>query len=106
METVTVTEKGRITFQNFISSVKIVIGYRPDVLVSIPDKGRVFSLSSSPRSDRVCGPPRPLSSGCRGLSPRGRGQIVKLATYFHLLSRLRMIEFVPPLPHTSSWHGV
>jgi hypothetical protein len=33
------------------------------------------------------------------------GQTVKLTTYLHLMSRLRVCEAIFPLPHTSAWHG-
>jgi len=44
-----------------------------------------------------------LSSGSRGLFPRGwRGQGMNLTIHPHLVLRLRMRGAILPLPHTSS----
>jgi hypothetical protein len=66
----------------------------------IPGRGRDF-YSSLQCPDRLWSTHRFLYSGCGGWSGRG----VKLITHLHLVSRLRIPGFIPPLPHTSSWSG-
>jgi len=48
-----------------------MLSLRFDRCCSIPGRGRDF-LSSPPRPDRLCGPTTLISSGCRGLLPRGK----------------------------------
>lgn len=54
----------------------------------------------------LCGPPILLSSGYLGLFLQGRSNYnMKLTTYLHVVPRLRIHGDVPPVSHTSSWHG-
>jgi hypothetical protein len=57
-----------------------------------------LSFSAGEPSDRLWG-----SGGYRGLFPRGKAaSVVKLATHFHLITKLRMPGGISPL-HISSW---
>jgi hypothetical protein len=84
------------------SSIGIATGYGLDdwgVRVRVPVGSRIFS---SPRPDRLWGPPSFLHNGYRGLFPRRwSGQGVKLATHLQLVPRSKKRGSLHPLPHTS-----
>jgi len=77
------------------------------------DRGWEF-ISSLPCPDQLWGPPRLLFSGYQGLFSLEVKWPVREADYSpHLVPRLRMRWFIPPLPNTPSWrhspirlHGV
>jgi hypothetical protein len=80
----------------------IAIGYGLDdwgVGVRVPVGSRIFSLR---RPDQLWGPPNHISTGYRGLFPRG----VKLTTQLQLVPRWRKCGSIHPLPHTPSWRSV
>jgi hypothetical protein len=85
------------------SSISIVTGLR----VRRPGfdfrEGQIF-LSSSPRPDRLWGPPSFYSVGTGELSPRVKGRSMKVITHLHLIHRLRLCGAIPPLPQCL--HGV
>jgi hypothetical protein len=56
----------------------------------------IMSMALGPTQSPVQLTPWTLS---RGYSGRG----VKLTTHVHLVSRLRVVGVIPPLPHTFSW---
>jgi hypothetical protein len=84
------------------SSVSITTGFGLDdrgVGVRVNIGSRIFSSPSRP--DRLWSS---LSSGYRGLFPRGQsGRGVKLTTDFYLMPRSRKCGSIHTLPHSPSW---
>jgi len=74
---------------------------------SVSDRGREGIFSSLPHPDQFWGPPTFYPAGTRGSFPGGQSsQGVRLATWLHLVLRLRirMCGAVCPLPNIL--HGI
>jgi len=76
------------------------LGCGQDGRGSIPERSWE-QFSSTSRSYRVCGPPKPPSQWVLGALSSG----AKMSTHLRQLPRLRMRGAMPPVPHTSSWRG-